>query len=98
MLLYTDIISNDEMFSDAFPVCVSISHIRPLPGCLVLTYEWEFRKSIDGIVYEVDCSLITVKAGADVDIGTVDPINGYRGSPLILDRCQPLCRGARRCS
>ncbi|KAJ7180142.1 translationally controlled tumor-associated [Mycena crocata] len=46
MLLYEDIISGDEMFSDAFPV-----------------------KEVDGIVYEVDCSMITVKPGADVDIG-----------------------------
>jgi len=46
MLLYTDIISGDEIFSDAFPM-----------------------KLIDDIVYEVDCQLITVKAGADVDIG-----------------------------
>ncbi|KAF8529166.1 translationally controlled tumor-associated [Hysterangium stoloniferum] len=46
MLLYSDIISGDEMFSDAFPV-----------------------KLVDDIVYEVDCQLITVKAGADVDIG-----------------------------
>ncbi|KAJ4478159.1 translationally controlled tumor-associated [Lentinula aciculospora] len=46
MLLYSDIISGDEMFSDAFPM-----------------------KTVNDIVYEVDCSLITVKAGADVDIG-----------------------------
>ncbi|RPD67170.1 translationally controlled tumor-associated [Lentinus tigrinus ALCF2SS1-7] len=46
MLLYSDIISGDEMFSDAFPI-----------------------KEIDDIAYEVDCQLITVKAGADVDIG-----------------------------
>ncbi|KAI0750799.1 translationally controlled tumor-associated [Daedaleopsis nitida] len=46
MLLYSDVISGDEMFSDAFPI-----------------------KEIDDIVYEVDCQLITVKAGADVDIG-----------------------------
>ncbi|KAH9899874.1 translationally controlled tumor-associated [Cubamyces lactineus] len=46
MLLYTDVISNDEMFSDAFPI-----------------------KEVDDIVYEVDCSMITVKPGADVDIG-----------------------------
>jgi len=44
--LYQDLLVNDEMFSDAFPV-----------------------KIIDDIVYEVDCSLIVVKAGADVDIG-----------------------------
>jgi hypothetical protein len=46
MLLYSDVVSGDEMFSDAFPV-----------------------KLVDDIVYEVDCALITVKAGADVDIG-----------------------------
>ncbi|KAF8913941.1 translationally-controlled tumor protein [Gymnopilus junonius] len=46
MLLYEDIITGDELFSDAFPL-----------------------KEIDGIVYEVDCQMITVKAGADVDIG-----------------------------
>ncbi|KAI0832415.1 translationally controlled tumor-associated [Trametes gibbosa] len=46
MLLYSDVISGDEMFSDAFPL-----------------------KEVDDIVYEVDCSLITVKPGADVDIG-----------------------------
>jgi len=46
MLLYTDILTEDEMFSDAFPV-----------------------KLVDDIVYEVDCQLVTVKAGADVDIG-----------------------------
>ncbi|KAI9001016.1 translationally controlled tumor-associated [Trametes punicea] len=46
MKLYVDVISNDEMFSDAFPV-----------------------KEVDDIVYEVDCAMITVKPGADVDIG-----------------------------
>ncbi|KAI0774267.1 translationally controlled tumor-associated [Fomes fomentarius] len=46
MLLYQDVISGDEMFSDAFPI-----------------------KEVDDIVYEVNCSMITVKAGADVDIG-----------------------------
>jgi len=46
MLLYSDLLTEDEMFSDAFPM-----------------------KLVDDIVYEVDCQLITVKAGADVDIG-----------------------------
>ncbi|KAI1795226.1 translationally controlled tumor-associated [Ganoderma leucocontextum] len=46
MLLYSDVLSGDEMFSDAFPI-----------------------KEVDDIVFEVDCQLITVKAGADVDIG-----------------------------
>ncbi|PBK69672.1 translationally controlled tumor-associated [Armillaria solidipes] len=46
MLLYEDIISGDEMFSDAFPL-----------------------KLIDDIVFEVECQTITIKPGADVDIG-----------------------------
>jgi hypothetical protein len=46
MLLYEDILSGDELFSDAFPV-----------------------KVVEGIVYEVDCQMIVVKAGADIDIG-----------------------------
>jgi len=46
MLLYSDILTDDEMFSDAFPM-----------------------KLIDDIAYEVDCQTVTVKAGADVDIG-----------------------------
>jgi len=46
MLLYEDIITGDEIVSDAFPI-----------------------KLIDDIVYEVDSQLITIKVGADVDIG-----------------------------
>jgi len=46
MLLYSDILTGDEMVSDAFPM-----------------------KLVDDIVYEVDCQLVIVKAGADVDIG-----------------------------
>ncbi|KAF4619231.1 hypothetical protein D9613_005046 [Agrocybe pediades] len=46
MLLYSDILVGDELFSDAFPM-----------------------KTVDDIVYEVDCSMITVKPGADIDIG-----------------------------
>ncbi|THH32921.1 hypothetical protein EUX98_g1309 [Antrodiella citrinella] len=46
MLLYSDVITDDEMFSDAFPI-----------------------KEIDDVVFEVECSLVTVKSGADIDIG-----------------------------
>ncbi|KAK0230721.1 translationally controlled tumor-associated [Armillaria fumosa] len=46
MLLYEDVISGDEMFSDAFPL-----------------------KLVDDIVFEVECQTITIKPGADVDIG-----------------------------
>jgi hypothetical protein len=71
MLLYSDVLTGDEMFSDAFPVCVSILHVRSLqfrgPNS-----SRETRKFVDDIVYEVDGSLITVKPGADVNIGNVD--------------------------
>jgi hypothetical protein len=56
-------------------------------GCLTLIYKREFRKLIEDTVYEVDCALVTVKPGADVDIGTVDSQDGYQDLPLILDRC-----------
>jgi hypothetical protein len=46
MLLYRDIISGDEMISDAFKIV-----------------------EVDDIAYEVDCKMITVSAGGDVDIG-----------------------------
>ncbi|KAF3926905.1 hypothetical protein ABW20_dc0105478 [Dactylellina cionopaga] len=46
MLLYSDIITGDEVFSDSF---------NP--------------KLVDDVVYEVDCSMMTVKKGVDVDIG-----------------------------
>lgn len=64
MLLYTDILIGDEMFSDAFPMSV----LRPFcsPYSLLMSL---YSKVIDDIVYEVDCQMITIKAGADVDIG-----------------------------
>ncbi|GMG40445.1 unnamed protein product [Ambrosiozyma monospora] len=46
MLIFKDIISNDELLSDAYDV-----------------------KEVDGAIYEADCTMIKVKAGADVDIG-----------------------------
>ncbi|KAE8346987.1 Translationally-controlled tumor protein [Aspergillus arachidicola] len=46
MRIFYDIISNSQMFSDAFPM-----------------------REVDDIVYEVDCKLIQMKLGADVDIG-----------------------------
>ncbi|KAH7032071.1 translationally controlled tumor protein [Linnemannia elongata] len=45
MLIYQDIITGDELFSDAFDI-----------------------KEVGG-TYEVECAMIQVKAGADVDIG-----------------------------
>ena len=63
MLLYSDIISDDEICSDAFPMCVSFQFT---------TYYYHANNSqsklVDNIVYEVDCQTITVKEG-DVDIG-----------------------------
>jgi hypothetical protein len=32
-------------------------------------------KGVDDIVYEVDCQLITVKQGADIDIGQFFPLD-----------------------
>jgi hypothetical protein len=64
MLLYSDVLTGDEMFSDAFPMSVFLNNFVPLLDVQV------HRKDIDDIVYEVDCQMVTVKAGAaDVDIG-----------------------------
>jgi hypothetical protein len=46
MIIYQDILTDDEIVSDAYPM-----------------------KVIDDAVFEVDCKMITVKQGADVDIG-----------------------------
>jgi hypothetical protein len=46
MIIYKDVISGDEMVSDAFDL-----------------------KLVDDIAYEVDCQMIQVRKGADVDIG-----------------------------
>ena len=44
-------------------------------------------KLIDDIVYEVDCQTITVKPGADVDIGTYHPSDP---SPLLTLTQAPI--------
>ncbi|KAI5855192.1 Mss4-like protein [Tricharina praecox] len=46
MLIFKDILSNDEMISDVYDL-----------------------KEVDGTLYEADCAMITIKKGADVDIG-----------------------------
>ncbi|KAH8152403.1 uncharacterized protein LAJ45_03243 [Morchella importuna] len=46
MIIYKDVISGDEMISDAYDM-----------------------KLVDDVVYEVDCTMVTIKKGADVDIG-----------------------------
>ena len=44
--------------------------VSPLGLFAVVSFPMSLRsKEVDGIVYEVDCQLITIKAGADVDIG-----------------------------
>lgn len=65
MLLYEDVISGDELFSDAFPV-YDPSLVYWIPDSYL------YSKEVNGIVYEVDCQLIVVKAGADIDIGNSD--------------------------
>ena len=62
MLLFEDILTGDELFSDAFPMYDSSLAYWILDSYL-------YSKEVDGIVYEVDCQMIIVKAGADVDIG-----------------------------
>lgn len=46
MLLYSDVITNDELFTDSYKMI-----------------------EVDDIVYELDCAMVKVKKGADVDIG-----------------------------
>ena len=46
MIIYTDIITGDELISEAYGV-----------------------KLVDDIAYEADAAMITVKPGADIDIG-----------------------------
>jgi hypothetical protein len=62
MLLYQDLLTGDEMFSDAFPMCVVLFAVTLL---LMSPYS----KPVGDIAYEVDCATITIKKGADVDIG-----------------------------
>jgi hypothetical protein len=40
-----------------------------------------YSKLVDDIVYEVDCQTMTIKEGADVDIGMSFPFHHY------LSRC-----------
>ncbi|KAG7692946.1 hypothetical protein KL930_004295 [Ogataea haglerorum] len=46
MIIYKDVISGDELLSDAYDI-----------------------KEVDGAIYEADCQMVQVKAGADIDIG-----------------------------
>jgi hypothetical protein len=57
-----------------------------------------YSKTVDNIVYEVDCQTITIKPGADVDIGLsfLSIIIFSQPDPTFtfLSRCQPVCRRA----
>ena len=64
MLLYEDILTGDELFSDAFPV------YDPFLLCWILD-SYLYSKEVDDVVLEVDCQMIVVKKGADVDIGQI---------------------------
>jgi translationally controlled tumor-related protein len=67
MLLYTDRISGDEMFSDAFPMCALLFCLLSF---FLLMSRSRQSKIIDDIVFEVDCQNIIIKeGGADVNIG-----------------------------
>ena len=79
MLLFTDIISGDELFSDAFPLYVIALYAH------MLTLIGTHRKEIDDIVYEVDCQNMTVKPGADVDIGRT--LFSYQLSSFYWTNC-----------
>ena len=59
-------------------------------------YKRKFRKTIDDIVYEVDCALVTVKAGADIDIGTVDSQSGDQNSATDANQALTLLLRSRR--
>jgi len=62
MLIFKDVITGDEMLSDAYDI-----------------------KEVDGAVFEVDSQTITIKPGADVDIGA---------NPSAEDAAEDLEEGA----
>jgi hypothetical protein len=78
MLLYEDIITGDEMISDAFPMYALLSESWHSNTNL----SKKTRKNVDDIAFEVDCQMITLKDG-DVDIGTC-PIERKRASLIYL--------------
>lgn len=49
------------------------------------------RKPVDDIVYEVDCAMVVVKAGADVDIGEVSWTLFILHILTSCGRRQPIC-------
>lgn len=68
MLLFNDIITDDELCSDGYDV-----YVLPLPQARAKALWLETRadnrsKEVDDVAYEVDCEMIIVKEG-DVDIG-----------------------------
>lgn len=62
-----------------------------------LIYALFYSKTVDDIVYEVDCQLVVIKDG-DVDIGAfliIDCIRLQSLMCLLCHRCQPIGWGAR---
>lgn len=64
MLIYQDVLTGDEMLSDAFPMYVYTPHNPTFPGA----DRSVCSKEIGDIAYEVDCANIIIKEG-EVDIG-----------------------------
>lgn len=67
MLLFEDILAQDELCSDAYPMYVFLEGSKRLERSSH-THSHCYRKLVDDIVYEVDAQMITMKEG-DVDIG-----------------------------
>lgn len=85
MLLYQDIITGDELVSDAYPMYALMPPLRS-----VYTGSWNlaaYRKLVDDIVYEVESQLITIKEGADVNIGA---------NPSAEEQEEALADGAKQ--
>ena len=80
MLLYEDILTGDEVASDAFPLCV-LSHLdcdEPLIHAIALS-----RREVEGIVFEVEAALITIKEGA-VQVNNV--VHSHRLQRTTFDK------------
>ena len=68
MLLYEDILTGDEIFSDAFPVCVLLMLFMESQPLLKFS-----RKEVDDIVFEIDCQMTVVKGDGEINIGVICP-------------------------
>jgi hypothetical protein len=66
------------------------------PVCQGSDNDINYSKEIDDVVLEVDCKMVTSKAGVDVDIG----VFGLSEDSVIhiAFRREPIRGGARRCT